>query len=320
MRYKVVMIGVGALGKRHLSSIMNTKLPLDVFCYDINSQALNNFEWDNKYNNKTLAMVSSFDDFPKKIDFALFAMTSTGRREMFEQLISHCKVKNILFEKVLFQKIEDYGYVGRRLNELNIKAWVNCARRQMDSYQELARELAFARDIRISLAGGEWGMACNAIHMIDLIEFISGGLETKIDKMQLLPEIANSKRKGFKEVYGSMEGHSGKCSHFSITCMKNSSSPITLFISTDVGQYIIIESKRKIISMTEKNNYELTEKVFDMPYQSQMTQHVLEDILLTGNSRLAPFDVSSRLHLEFIKPLIKFFNENGLGCQSCPIT
>ena len=320
MRYKVVLIGVGALGKRHLSSIMNTKLALDVFCYDINSQALNNFEWDNQYNNKTLTMVTTFDDFPKEIDFALFAMTSNARRTMFEQLVSQCKVKNILFEKVLFQNIEDYECVGRILKDLNIKAWVNCARRQMDSYHELAKELATARDIRISVTGGEWGLACNAIHMIDLIEFISGSLETKIDKMQLLNEIADSKRKGFKEVYGSLEGHSGKCSYFSITCMKNSTSPIMLSISTDSGQYIIIEGKRKIISMTETNNYELIEKEFEIPYQSQMTQHVLEDILLTGESRLANFDVSSRLHLEFIKPLIKFFNENGWENQSCPIT
>ena len=75
-----------------------------------------------------------------------------------------------------------------------------------------------------------------------------------------------------------------------------------------------------MILMTEENRYELIEKDFDIPYQSQMTQYVMEDILLTGDSRLAKYDVSSRLHLEFIMPLMNFFRENGWEDESCPIT
>lgn len=318
--YNIVIIGVGALGKRHLQSILNSKLELDIYCYDINKQALDNFEWENTYNNKKLTVVTSFDDLPKEVDFALFAMTANGRREMFDQLIEHCTVKHILFEKVLFQKIEDYEYVGQKLKELNINAWVNCARRQMDCYQELKKELESAKEIRIFISGGEWGMACNAIHEIDLIEFLSDSSETKIDKLSLLPEIVDSKRKGFKEVYGTIDGHSGRCCHFSISCMKDSQVPDILTISTDIGQYVIFEGKQKLIYMSIDNEYELLEKDFVMSYQSQMTQHVMEDILITGESRLAKFDVSSRLHLEFIRPLIEFFKKNGWENESCPIT
>lgn len=318
--HNIVIIGVGALGKRHLSSMLNSKLELAVYCYDINEHALDSFEWENKYNNKTITMVTSFDELPKTVDFALFAMTANGRREMFDQLIGRCTVKNILFEKVLFQKVEDYEHVGSKLQELNIKAWVNCARRQMDSYQELKKELEAAKEMRISISGGEWGMACNAIHQIDLIEFLSGSSETKVDSMELLPIIADSKRAGFKEVYGTISGHSGKCKHFSVTCMKDTHVPGVVTISTDIGQYIIVEGKQKMMCMAKDGEYELIEKDFVMPFQSQMTQFVMEDILLTGESRLAKYDVSSRLHLEFIKPLIKFFNQNGWENNSCPIT
>lgn len=318
--YNVVIIGVGALGKRHLASILASKLELDVYCYDINNHVLDEFEWENKYNNKKLTLVNAFEELPSNVDFALFAMTANGRREMFDQLIARCDVKTILFEKVLFQTIKDYEYVGRKLKELKINAWVNCSRRQMDSYQDLRKELKTANDMRISISGGEWGLACNAIHEMDLIEFLADSSETVIDKMRLLPEIADSKRKGFKEVYGTIEGHSGKCSYFSINCMKGTQVPDVLTISTDKGQYVIFESKQKLISIAEKNQYELIEKDFSIPYQSQMTQYVMEDILLTGDSRLVKFDVSSRLHLEFIKPLLKFFCEHGWRTESCPIT
>ena len=318
--YNIVIIGVGALGKRHLQSILNSKLELDIYCYDINEQALDNFEWENTYNNKKLTTVTSFNDLPKIVDFALFAMTAKGRREMFDQLTAHCTVKNILFERVLFQKIGDYEHVAQKLKEFNINAWVNCARRQMDCYQDLKKELESAKEIRVNISGGEWGLACNAIHEIDLIEFLSGSSETKIDKLNLLPEIADSKRRGFKEVYGTIDGHSGRCCHFSINCMKDTKVPDVLTISTDIGQYVIFEGKQKLFYMSIYNNYDLIEKDFVMPYQSQMTQLVMEDILLTGKSRLAKFDVSSRLHLEFIRPLIEFFNNNGWENESCPIT
>ncbi|WP_037353039.1 Gfo/Idh/MocA family oxidoreductase [Selenomonas sp. FC4001] len=320
MVYQIAIIGVGALGKRHLQSIVNSKLEMVIYCYDINKHVLDSFEWENKYNNKTLIMITSFEELPKVVDFAIFAMTANGRREMFDRLIEHCTVKKILFEKVLFQKVEDYEYVGRKLKELSIKAWVNCARRQMECYQELKKELEYAKEMRVTISGGEWGLACNTIHQIDLIEFLSGSSETKVDSIELLPIITDSKRAGFKEVYGNISGHSGKCSFFSVTCMKDTNVPIVVTISTDVGQYIIFESKQKMMCMVKNGEYDLIEKDFVMPYQSQMTQFVMEDILLTGESRLTEYDVSSRLHLEFIEPLIKFFNKNGWENNSCPIT
>ena len=57
-----------------------------------------------------------------------------------------------------------------------------------------------------------------------------------------------------------------------------------------------------------------------MPYQSQMTQYVIEDILLKGTCKLTTYEESSRMHLEFIKPLIEFFEKHGMEKGLCPIT
>lgn len=316
----IIIIGVGALGKRHLSSILNTELELNVYCYDINSHALDNFEWDNKYNNKTIKMITSFDEVPGEIDFALFAMTAKGRREMFDELVKHSEVKYILFEKFLFQRIEDYEHVGQRLKELNIKAWVNCARRQMDSYQKLRSELADAKEMIITIAGGEWGLACNAIHELDLISFLAQSEDLHINSLDLIPGIFDSKRSGYKEIYGTIHGTCGKCSSFSINCMKDTTVPDFLSIATDIGQYYIVEGKRKIISMRKCKEYNICEEDFALPYQSQMTQFVLEDILLRGQSRLASYDESSVLHQKFLEPVLDYFNKNGMEGDLCPIT
>lgn len=277
MTYKILIIGLGNLGKRHLSSILNSKLKMNVFCYDIKINALEDFEWTNTYGNKTLKTISSFAEVGEEIDFALFAMTSSGRRDVFDELINSTTVRNILFEKVLFQTVEDYEHVQKELTRLGIKAWVNCARRQMDSYQQLKKELEAAKEMYIQVCGSEWGMACNSIHEIDIIEFLSGGKETHIENLNLLPQVYDSKRAGYKEVYGTISGKSGKCKNFSISCLHGSDVPDVMTILTDVGQYIIIESQKKIIKMTVQNSFQLDIADFDMPYQSQMTQYRLSE-------------------------------------------
>ena len=319
MQYNILIIGIGALGKRHLESIFNSSLSLNIMCYDINQSALDSIKWIDKYNNKTLRMIDSFEELDE-LDFALFSMTSEGRREMFDELVNSVNVKYILFEKVLFQKIEDYVHVKNMVHRLGIKAWVNCARRQMDSYQKLKEELLDAKEIFIDVCGSEWGMACNAIHEIDIIEFLSNSVETTIDNMELLPEVYDSKREGYKEIYGTISGISGRCKKYTLTCLKDSDVPDMMTIFTDIGQYIILEGQKKMITIKKADGYQTKIVDFDIPYQSQMTQFVLEDILLRGNSRLATLDVSARLHLELIRPLISFFEECGMEEGKCPIT
>lgn len=320
MKYNVAVLGLGALGKRHLSSILNSKLAMDIYCYDINKCAMEGFCWDNKFANKKINIINTLMNLPEKIDFALFAMTANSRRKMFDKVISCCEVKNILFEKVLFQSVNDYTHVRDKIRTLGINAWVNCSRRQMESYQSLKKELAGATEMQVSISGGEWGLACNIIHELDIIEFLSGSDVTIVEKVELLPVIVDSKRKGFKEIYGTVKGNSGKKCTFSITCMKDTPVPLVMTISTDIGQYIIFESEQKMISLTKANNYEMRVADFVMPYQSQMTQFVIEDILLRNKSYLTEFDVASRLHLEIIKPFLQFFNEQGMETGLCPIT
>lgn len=319
-KFNVVVIGVGALGKRHLSSIMQSELALNVFCYDINVKALENFEWEDTNHNKTLKMIHSLDLLPQKVDFAVFAMTSSGRREMFDKLLENTVVKNILFEKVLFQRIEDYYHVKTKLDELKINAWVNCARRQMDSYNKLKHKLLGCSEMEITISGGEWGLACNAIHLLDLVSYLSNCQELTIMDYDFMPGLFESKRQGYLEVYGTIDGKCGKCKKFSITCMKGTDVPITITINTDKAQYYIIESKKKIISMLSETKYDIDIAEFDIPYQSQMTQFVMEEVLLSGTSRLTRYDESAKLHIAYLDVLLDHFHENGMEGDSCLIT
>ena len=318
--YTIVVLGVGALGKRHLSSLLNSSYALEVYCYDVNQNTLEGFSWQNMFENKTLATARKIEELPKTIDFAIFSMTAKGRRETFDQLVEHSDVKNILFEKVLFQSLKDYDYVGGRLKKLGIHAWVNCARRQMDCYQSLKEKLQNVSEMRITITGSEWGMACNAIHMLDLIAFLANSSDMVIKNMDLLPAIFDSKREGYKEVFGTIRGTCGKCTGFEITCLQGRQVGTAILISTNKMQYFIMETKNVMIEFPTRDETGYNVSDFIIPYQSQMTQYVMEDILRDSQCKLTEYDESAKLHKLFIRPLIEFFNHNGVEGKTCPIT
>ena len=314
----IVIVGVGGVGKKHLSSIMNSKIKKNIYCIDINENALDDMPECEK---KKVSLVKTITDLPKiEFDFALFSMTSKGRREMYDEMVNHIKVNNILFEKVLFQRTEDYEHVLQDLKKKEIKAWVNCARRQMEFYQNLRERLESFRYMEIHISGGEWGMACNAIHMLDLIAFISGDKSIKINEVNFLPLIKESKRPGYKEVYGMIFGSGDFLKGFSISCIPNCGLPMKIEITTENGRFIVREDLKKLYYMNEESQYQEQNEAFEFPYLSQMTQFIMEDILRKGTCRLTSFDESASLHLMMLKPLMNFFEENGMEKGICPIT
>ena len=47
------------------------------------------------------------------------------------------------------------------------------ARRQMKFYRKLKKQFSNKNIKKIKIIGGNWGLACNSIHFMDLIEFLS---------------------------------------------------------------------------------------------------------------------------------------------------
>lgn len=315
--YNIVVIGVGALGKRHLQSIMNSKYDMEIYCIDPYEHAMDGFLDQNRSGNKEVFFSTNIDIVPKEVDFALFSMSSNGRREMFEQLIERAVVKYIVFEKVLFQKVEDYYVVEKKLQEHNIKAWVNCPSRIQECWMGLKKEMDVAETFEYHVAGGRWGMACNTIHMLDVIAYLAGCDDMILLDLNLKNEIVESKRNGYKEFFGSVTGKCGKCNNFSISCY-DTDLPRVIDITTPDYRYRISETNGKY-SKTGIDG-QATETTFTMKLQSQLTETYVESLFETGTLALVSYEESMKIHLSLIEPLTDFFTKNGMEEGLCPIT
>lgn len=320
MEINIAVIGLGNLGKRHLESIMHSTREWNVYGIDINADTLK--ELDEQYNTKQQIKFKGGDtiDFlPSHLDVVIIATSSAVRRKIFEELLQHSRMDYIIFEKVLFQRIEDYYYVNECLKKYKIQAWVNCPRREYDIYRELYKEVICNQLFEMHIYGGEWGMACNAVHMLDLIEWY-GGAPCKIENLALSDNIAESKRAGYKEVYGCISGACGRCSNWSISSYSNSSLPLTIEIIGDYFTCKIIAEKKRMIMAYKDKQWEEEIREYIPTYQSQLTQKVVEKILDTSECNLPVFAESMNTHLRIVEPLIKFFEKRGMEEGLCPIT
>ncbi|MBE6500179.1 MAG: hypothetical protein E7Z80_06525 [Methanobrevibacter thaueri] len=312
----IAIIGVGALGKRHLQSMVELQDQYQIYAVEINEEIIKQLTTEFPKVN----FIKTVEELPNELEAVVIATNSNIRRLLFEQLINHSTVKNIIFEKVLFQKEEDYYFVENKLNELNIKAWVNCARREWDSYKSFKMELNEFNELYISAIGGQWGIGCNAIHILDLIEYLSGSEIETLDISKLENRLIESKRKGFYEFFGTISGVSGKCKNFNITCIDESALPFRIEITTEKSRYMIDEGNNYLLVSDEESEWQWKRMDFKQVYQSQMTGRVIKSIIDNGTCNLSDYESSMKLHLKYILPLIEFFKANGMEENLCPIT
>lgn len=314
----VAVIGIGNLGKRHLQSIVEVfTSDAEIYAVDVNDEALKTIS--DIYAGKVKCL-SDINGLPKIIDAVVVATNSNVRRKIVEGLLTNITVKNMILEKVLFQKEKDYFVIDELIKKCNVNTWVNCARRSWDSYQAIKNIFDTDKELYIDISGGEWGLGCNCIHMLDLIQFLTKSEECTVNVSKLEPGLAESKRKGYFEFYGVVQGTCGKCRDYKIRCLRNTNVPVLIEMLSENRRVVIDESHKSISVCSRESGWTWEVKEFPSQYQSQLTGKVISEIINSGESPLTTYTESMKLHISFIRPLIDFFNKEGLEGKTCPIT
>ena len=322
--YNIVIIGLGQLGSRHLQSLANLDGSATIYLVDQSSESLEkaaelfrNSKPSNLLELKLHTSISSIN--VKTVDVAIVATTSLVRRAVVEELAKQCVVKYLVLEKFLFPKLEDYEAVEKILKEKNIGAWVNCTRRMYPIYKQLKEKLT--TNTAIIFSGSNWGLGCNGIHLLDLSAFLSGQKRYKLNHTLIDKEVIKSKRDGYIEFTGTITGYSNnQQSLITLTSYLQESIPFTITIQCEGKHYIIVESQKKIITI-DINSQTITEESIVIPFQSQLTSIVVNNLLNTGTCELTEYEESKNLHYAYLDTLIKSLHENSnIETAICQIT
>ena len=321
--YNIAIIGSGQLGSRHLQGIKTANLELSIEVVDSNIEALRIAE--DRYNEikgnqyiKNVSFLSSIDELRDRLDLVIIATGSAPRFTITKQLIERKHVDNIIFEKVLFQNEESFFAIEELLRNNGVNAWVNCPRRMFDYYKDIKRELNDADKLIITVSGGEWGLGCNSIHFIDIFSYLSKQTSYTLLTNGLNKKVYPSKRSGYIEFCGILSGITERGDIINLISQENSSiTPLISIVSKNIK--FVIDETNGFMTSFKDNSWE-TSKI-TVPYQSQLTGRLIEDVLLNKNSNITKYEESMNLHLPFITSILDYYNFlTGENSKNCPIT
>lgn len=312
---KILLIGAGQLGSRHLQGLANYKEELHISIVEPNSNnqaiAVQRFQEVHNHNLHKLIIHNTLNDINNcSFDISIIATNADIRATITKQLLTNNLVENIIFEKVAFQNERQFLEIIELLNSKHIKGWVNCPRRNYEFYKELKNDLLNIGRIRMEVEGIDWGLASNSIHFLDLLSFLTGEVVFYPQQIDLINDYFESTRKGFIDFFGSITGNSKAGHDFSFkSTQRNSSNEPRYFIIKIISdkRKLLIDEINKSVRLYEDNN--VTDSMMlniHVPFQSTLTNIQIEEILKKDYSSLPTIEDSFQLH----KPLLSIFTKH----------
>lgn len=312
--YKILIVGLGNIGFRYLEGILKSEIKCSVTLLETSFTNLNIIKSkleNNKYK-KSINYMNNIDDLEGMFDVGIIATPALLRNLLIQKLNSKVLIENWIIEKVLAQSSCECNQINKILSQK--KAWVNLPRRAMVFYKVLRRFFNNIVIKEINIIGGNWGLACNSVHYLDLIEYLSNQNIKSIDTSKLEKNWFPSKRQGFFEINGVVSGKTNNGIPFKLECKDNSMDRLIIIKSKDV-EFTINESKEEVFFNDKKKNRVI------LSYQSDIIEPILKDILYYSKCDLPSLKDNVKVHNLFLEELQKSWNNFKCSIDSkVPIT
>jgi len=315
----VAICGAGELGRRHLEGVLRSEHADIVHVYDIREDALAACELVVRRSGEArkrqpiaeLRLHHAIRTLPTSLNLAIVATTADVRPHVVSQLAEHAHIPHWILEKVLAQ---DEPGLDQLCSATSASlAWVNTPRRTMEWYHRLRSLIGGRGKISMVVSGGAWGLACNAVHFMDVLAWWSGERPLGIDTEALDPEWLPAKRKGFLEVFGSMSVVYTEGSRLTLTA-DHDAAPIE--IKVDVGGLVwLISDSEKMARRSD--GLELPGRV---DLQSEMSAGLVDLILATSTCSLPTLADSVEIHRLLLRGLRAHLIRSGGSGNHVPIT
>ena len=303
----VLLVGAGQLGLRYLQGLASVSSPLKIFVVDPSSESLDRSrECLNMIDHEFIHDVhfsTKLSEAPNQFNLVIVATPSHCRSDLVGLISRNCDVESWLLEKLLAQNSRQVDLIENMLMG-HSQAWVNTPRRLMAWHKLIKDQILSSGNavMQVRLTGGQWGLACNAIHFIDLVRWWTGSQVQNVD-CQGLRNWKPSKRLGFMEVFGTLNVNYENGSRLQLLCDQTNSSP-QFEIETVEGTWSISEAEGKAISPSgHKIPGEVT-------FQSALTAPLVNNILTYGQCDLPSLVDSAAQHRPLLDALLQHWNES----------
>lgn len=305
---KVIIIGAGQLGSRHLQALRNTQHSLDITVSDPSLASLKvaqeRYESLPEVGSHTIQYIENLPPVGHW-NLAIIATNASQRKSVLQHCVDNLKIDNYILEKILFSNLADYEWASNLTSTSLKNAWVNCCMRQMPVYKEIKADLK-NKDFNFVVSGSNFGLVTNAIHYLDYAAWLAGTPEYTLDISQLDQKAVPSKRKGYLELNGTLRANFKSGAVATITCFAEGTLPISVEVHAMQQRYIVLESERKFLFWNAEKQWVREESEAVIPFQSQLTAQTVKDFKEGRGCALPTLNESIQIHLNLLKPLKEF--------------
>ena len=171
-------------------------------------------------------------------------------------------------------------------------------------WKALREQLQGVADWTMTQAGPNWGLACNGVHFIDLMQFLSGGGAPSAEGIAI-DQIIPSKRSGYFEVEGQLTVELG--GRRLVLVQRPDAGP-GLTIESALGRWSVTEAAGVLI---DAGTGETLIDVGRSPYQSELTAAVASPLLAGATPPVASLAEARLAHAPLIEALTPVFEAAG---------
>lgn len=302
-----LLVGAGQLGSRYLQGLSGIDRQLKITVVDPASTSLDAAR--QRLDEVSLAtphevlFATSLDEAPNQLDLALVATPAHCRADVVAAIRTRHEVSAWILEKVLAQSAQQVEQIEKAL-EGHSQVWVNTPRRLMSWHQGIKEQFHASGPaaLRVRMSGGHWGLACNAIHFIDLVSWWTGASVDGVDGSGL-GNWQPSKRSGFQEVFGTLVVNFRDGSSLELSC-NQTDAPFRIEVETPEGIWLIEEAAGKAVGPSGQ------EIAGQLSFQSALTAPLVEQILTAGRCELPSLADSASQHRPFLDALRQHWNHS----------
>lgn len=314
----LLLIGSGQLGSRYIQGTIRNAINCNITVVDSSKLSLNNAKkiWTKSGGDKSFHKVFWTQTLPiniKQYDLAIVATSSKNRASLIDYICSKANVSYWVLEKVLAQSNKELKMIEVATSDAK-NVYVNTPRRQMKWHQKIKSKIP--DKIRLVKKTGKlWGLACNAIHFIDLVAWWTGQSLLSVDTKRLDKKWFKSKRNGYYEVTGELLAKFSGGTKLVLQSLHDAKEEILMVEFNKKDSCVIYENKGTALF----SNGNILNGSLEL--QSEMTGPMIARILTKGTCELPTLKESLKQHEVFLEAMLEHWNiSNNCKDKLVPIT
>lgn len=325
---RVLLIGCGEIGSRHLQAIAALPSISKIEVVDPRPEARELGrkrlgEIPDFRTSTDIRWLASLDESTDEGALCIVATRARGRCDLVQEVAREHGYRRFLLEKLVAQSPSEYQSLITFAGDVQLKVWVNCKTRAVP-FHKRAQQLFDPNDsIQFSVFAGNHGLATNGTHSVDLFVFYDHASRLTASGT-FLDEVLHPSKRGpdIFDLSGTIHAQSDHGSQLTIAFRPDHFAPPCYMVASSKYRFTLDQWARIAFESSPETNWEWNRVPFNDNLEiSHMSKQFVTDVLRNDRCDLPMLEDCYLAHsfvLGELHPLFtRLFPE---AVDQCPVT